>query len=1079
MSSEIKAPPHSTDGNPRQDPPNNRGFNITKWSIEHPYTIASFYLAMVLLAFIAIGFFMPKRMMPYVESPLVGIVTMQPGLSAEEMELYISKPIEERMVDIRGVRYIRSTSQEGLSMVSLEFDYGEDMQRVETEVQALMTVVQADLPTTGANLKPAWVLLIDPLNLPVISYNLTAPSWDPVRLREFADNEVVNRLKTVHNVWSVFAFGGYKRQLQIILDRNKLAAFGYSILDVKDALDKQNIAKPAGRLTHSDSETIVRINALASDEKQVENFPIGSVGDRVIYIKDVGNVVDTFWERRSAYHFIDHGKIKPGIEVSVIQEPDASSPWVIEGVEKVVKQIEHEYPGVKFEASYDNSHFVDILMDNMIHELIAAIIMTGVAVLLFLGNWRGTMISMITIPISLAMAVLCLIPLGMTLDSSTLIGLLLSIGRLVDDSIIDIHSIERHLRMGKDPKTATIDGITEVRLAVAASTIVLVLALAPLLVCGGIVEQMFVGLVWPIIFGLLASFLVSLTLTAVLAEKFLKTKPANPDESDEHWLERKVRVLALDPFDRLLTSLEKWYENCIRWLLKHRFVNMARILSTVMIGYFFFNFIGSEMMPLADIGQAYGVLEAEPGTSFERTEKIVTSVEKIMARYPEVERVSTEIGADPGGTYFNGYNVRDANWATFMVTLKDKDDRKKNMWQVIDSIQEESLRTIPGIRRFQIKEMGSDVMASSQAPISILVTGKNMEVLDKVSKQVKEIAKNTFGMHQVATDWGLNKPEAQIVVDRRRAQEVGLTPSQVADQAYYSITGALTEEYLRLPNERQRTIQLRYDEPQRRDPQDLLLMMITTPDGKQIPLSTIADVKYRRSPNLINHDQMRRAITVMGFYRMNEPPSMELAMEVMMNSMAKLNWPPGYGMEMRGDMTQMMDSFGRLFIGLQLALLFIFLVLVAQFRGFLQPMQMIFSLPLELSGVFFALWLAHQTFSSVSIMAIIVVTGMDVTTAILLIDHILRYRQQGMPRDEAIARACPERLRPILMTTTITIIVMIPVAFFPKTGIDAYSPLGTVVIGGLIVGTVLSLFDIPIMHAYIDDFVHMLQRKKS
>lgn len=1051
------------------------GFNISRWSIEHPYTIASFYLTMILLAFIAIGFFMPKRMMPYVESPMVGIVTMQPGLPAEEMELYISKPIEERMVDIKGVRYIRSTSQEGLSMVSLEFSYGQDMQRVLTEVQALMTVVQADLPTTGANLKPAWVLLIDPLNLPVISYNLTAQDWDPVRLREFADNEVVNRLKKVDNVWSVFAFGGYKRQLQVILDRNKLAAFGFSIIDVKEALDKQNVAKPAGRLTFTNQETIVRVDALAEDEKQVENFPIGSKADRVVYIKDVGKVVDTYWERRSAYHFLDHGKLKQGIEVSVLQEPSASSPWVIDGVTKVVKQLEKDFPGVKFETSYDNSHFVDILMDNMIHELVAAVLMTGIAVLLFLGNWRGTMISMITIPISLAMAVLMLIPMGMSLNSSTLIGLLLSIGRLVDDSIIDIHSIERHLRMGKDPKTATIDGITEVRLAVAASTLVLVLALTPLLVCGGIVEQMFVGLVWPIIFGLLASFLVSLTLTAVLAEKFLRQR----DLSQEKILEKKLRTFVLDPFDRFLSGIENWYGDCIKWMLKHRFANMARILATVMIGFTFYNFIGSEMMPLADIGQAYGVLEASPGTSFDETEKIVTGVEKIMAKYPEIEKVSTEIGFDPGGTYFNGYNIRDANWATFMVTLSDKDKRTKTMWDIIDSVQEEAIETIPGIRRFQIKEMGSDVMASSQAPISLLVTGKNMEILDKLSKQVEEIAKNTFGMHQVATDWGLTKPEAKIVIDRRRAQEVGLTPKQVAEQAYYSITGALTDEYFRLPNERQRTIQLRYDEPQRRDPEDLLLMTVTTPEGKQVPLSTIADIEYKKSPNLINHDQMRRAITVMGFYRMGEPPSMDLAMEVMMKAMSKLNWPTGYGLEMRGDMTQMMDSFGRLFIGLGLAILFIFLILVAQFKGFLQPLQMVFSLPLELSGVFLALWLAHQTFSSVSIMAIIVVTGMDVTTAILLIDHILRYRSEGMPRDEAIAKACPERLRPILMTTVITIIVMAPVAFAPKTGIDAYQPLGTVVIGGLIVGTILSVFDIPIMHSYIDDLVIWLKRKRA
>ncbi|MCA9802795.1 MAG: efflux RND transporter permease subunit [Cyanobacteria bacterium HKST-UBA02] len=1048
-----------------------RGFNISRWSIEHPYTIAAFYMAMIILAFIAIGKFMPKRMMPYVESPMVGIVTAQPGLSADEMELYISKPIEERMVDIRGVRYIRSTSQEGLSIVSLEFPYGNDMQRTITEVQALMTVVQADLPSTGANLKPSWVLLIDPLNLPVISYNLTAPGWDAVRLREFADNEVVNRLKTVDDVWSAFAFGGYKRQLQVVLDRNKLAAYGYSILDVKNALDRQNIAKPAGRLTRSEDETIVRIDSLASDEKQVESFPIGSVDDKVIYIRDVGKVVDTFWERRAAYHFLDHGKIKNGIEVSVIQEPSASSPWVIAGCQKVIAQLEKDYPGVKFERSYDNSHFVDILMDNMVEELLSAIAMTGIAVLLFLGNWRGTLISMITIPISLCMAVLCLIPLGMTLNSSTLIGLLLSIGRLVDDSIIDIHSIERHLRMGKDPKTATIDGITEVRLAVAASTLVLVLALAPLLVCGGIVQQMFVGLVWPIIFGLLSSFLVSLTLTAVLAEKFLKAREENPDS--------KFHRAVLAPFDGFLEKIEIWYGNCIAWMLEHRFVNMARIFATVIIGLTFYNFIGSEMMPLADIGQAYAVMEADPGTSFEETEKIVTGVEKIMAKYPEIERVSTEIGFDPGGTYFNGYNMRDANWATFMLTLKDKDRRQKTIWDVIDAVQEESLKTIPGIRRFQIKEMGSDVMASSQAPISIMVTGKDMNVLDGLSKQVADIARNTRGMHQVFTDWGLEKPEAKIVVDRRRAQEVGLSPSQIADQAYYSLTGALTEEFFRLPNQRQRTILLRYDEPQRRDIEDLLLMNVTTAEGKQVPLSTVASIKQERSPNLINHDQMRRAVTVMGFYRMGEPPSMDLTMDVMMKSMAKLNWPPGYGIEMRGDMTQMMDAFGRLFVGLGLAVLFIFLVLVAQFRGFLQPLQMIFSLPLELSGVFAALFLAHQTFSSVSIMAIIVVTGMDVTTAILLIDHILRYRKAGMSRNEAIIKACPERLRPILMTTTITIIVMAPVAFAPKTGIDAYSPLGTVVVGGLIVGTVLSLFDIPIMHAYVDDLIRFIDAKRG
>jgi HAE1 family hydrophobic/amphiphilic exporter-1 len=482
------------------------------------------------------------------------------------------------------------------------------------------------------------------------------------------------------------------------------------------------------------------------------------------------------------------------------------------------------------------------------------------------------------------------------------------------------------------------------------------------------------------------------------------------------------------------------------------------------------------MMPLADVGQAYGLLEVQPGLSFEQTEKITHDVEQIMSKQPEIKHVSAEMGWDPGGTYFNGYNMPSVNYATFMITLTDKDERKRDIWQIIDAVQLQAIRDIPGIRRLQIKEMGSDVMASSQAPISILITGPDENVLSKLAEQVAEIARKTHGLHQVATDWAMTKPDWEIRVDSRRAQEIGMTPWQVAEQGYFAMSGAIANEYYRLPNLRQRTVYIRYDEPQRRNQQDLSLMTVTSPDGKQVPLNTVAHLEHRLAPNIINHDQHRRAITVMGYYRKGEPPSMDVTMDVMMKAMSKMNWPPGYTIEMRGDMTQMMDAFGRLLGGLQLAILFIFLVLVAQFKGFLQPLQMIFSLPLELSGVFIALWLAHQAFSSVSIMAVIILTGMDITTAILLIDQILRLREAGMPRDEAIIKACPIRLRPILMTSVITVVVMLPVSIAPKTGMDAYSPLGTVVVGGLIVGTILSLLDIPIMHAYIDDLLIWLNK---
>ena len=1054
------------------------GFNVSSWAIAHPYVVLAFYVGVVALALFAVfGGVMSRRMMPYVESPLVGIVTMQPGLSAQEMETYISKPIEERMTDIRGARYIRSTSQDGLSTVSLEFPYGTNMQRATTDVQSVMNSAQADLPQTGANLKPSWVLPIDPLNIPILALSLTGDTdkgWTPVALRSFAENQAVTVLKQVPEVQSVEVYGGAKRQLRVVVDRDKLAAFGYSILDVRDVIDKNSVAKPAGTITSGPNESIVRVAGLAQDAQTVENYPLGAKNGQVVSLKDVATVTDDVREQRSGYHFAFNdgsrhngveGLNNDAVEVAVIQNPASGSPPVIAGVMAQVRKLEADHPGLHFRVAYDNAHFVNILFHNTGEELLAAILLCGLVVLLFLGNGRGTLISMITIPVSMAMAILLMVPFGFSLNSSTLIGLLISIGRLVDDSVIDIHAVERHLKMGKDPRAATVDGITEVRLAVAASTLMLVIALTPLLFCGGITQLMFVGLVYPIIFGLLASFLVSLTLTAVLASKLLR-----PHETAR-------RPNALD-------RLDDGYRRLVLTLLCNKFSVIGAAVCTVVIGFGFYNFLGSEMMPLADVGQGYGVLEMAPGASYRQTEAAAASFEKILLRYPEVKKVSTEIGSEPGGTYFTGYAMNQVNTATLMMTLSDKDERSRTIWQVIDAAQAQALKTIPNIRRLQIKEMGSDVMATSAAPVQILVTGPDLNILSKLASQVAHIARNTPGAYQVSTSWATEKPSYKLDVDPRRAAELGLSPSDVADQAYYAMGGGLTSEFYRLPNVRQDTIDVRYKQSQRRSPYDLLQMSVTAPtkDGNsvQVPLKTLATLTPQMAPTVIEHDGLQRTVSVLAYYRKGGPPSMDLAMAIITKASSQLNFPPGYSLQMRGDMTQMMDSFARLLRGLELSVLLIFLVLVAQFRGILPPFQMVLSIPLELSGVFFGLWLAHQAFSSVSIMAVIVLTGMDITTAILLIDQIMRRRREHpeMPRNEAVALACRDRLRPILMTSLITIITMIPVALAPKTGMDAYQPLGTVIVAGLTVGTLLSLLVIPVMHIAVDDIGLWLQRRR-
>lgn len=1090
---------------------------IHKWSIEHPYAVIAFYVAMLALAWLSISH-MPRRFAPYVESPMVGIVTMMPGLSAQEMELYISKPIEEQLINVKGVRYVRSTSQDGFSIVTLEFPYGTNMQRAQTDIQSLMNVVQSSLPSTGANLKPSWVIPIDPLNLPVLTLSVhgdPAQGWDMAKVREFADNSVVRRLKTVQDVYAVVPYGGYRRQLQVIIDRDKLAAFGLSILEVRNAIDRANVSATGGTVTQGEQEAIVRVDSRAASAQDVLNYPIATAGSapspstpssgmgmggaaapvaqpratsptapRVIYVRDVARVEDSVWEKRSGYRFLDNttGESKESIEVSVIQNPGASSALVVPAVMKVIQQLESENPGLKFETAYDNAHFVDILFDNVWHELAIAIGLTALALLFFLGEWRGTLIAMVTLPTSLAMAVLFMVPLGMSFNSGTLIGLLLSIGRLVDDSIIDIHAVERHIRMGKTPKQATIDGIAEVRVAVIASTLMIVLALAPLLFSGGIVGLMFIELVWPLIFGLLASMLVSFTLTALLCAHLLR-----PEETRDQ--ERKHPVLGLmyklvDPFQRWLTRLEEGYGRTITWLLKHRFVNFTRVLVTLIIGFTFYYFLGSEMMPLADTGQASGFLEMHPGTSYAGTERAVKQLEDIIRKHPEVEKASIELGAESmfetWSPLFTGYQMPAVNGAAMMLTFSDKDRRKNDIFKVMDAIHREALQTIPGIRRFQIKEMGSDVMATSAAPIHVNIYGPDLNELDRIGGEVLQVSQKMPELFQPARTWSMGVPDYRIEVDLQRAQEVGLSPDQIAQQAYYAMRGGLTNEYYRLPGVRQNTILVRYEKEER----NLDSLYVTAPDGRQIPLKSISQIVPRSAPTAIEHDGLRRVIGVTGYYRIGSLPSMDVVMNLVANAyggnkklgIAPVNFPPGYGMEMRGDMTQMMDSFRRLVAGLGLSLAMMYLVLVIQFRGFLQPLQMLASLPLELAGVFVALFIAHQSFSTVSILGIIVLTGMDITTAVLMIDLIMKYRDDGVPRDLAIRRACPDRLRPILMTAGITLLVMLPVAIAPKTGLDAYQPLATAVVGGLIVGTILSLFDIPIMHTYVDDFVVWLNR---
>jgi HAE1 family hydrophobic/amphiphilic exporter-1 len=1038
---------------------------ITAWAVEHPRAVLAACGAILLAALcVVFGNVMPRRMMPYVESTSLAAVTEIPGMPAPDVEVNVSNVLEKSLSDVPGHKRLSSTSSDGLSVVTIDFPYGADMTRARLDVQSALDAARVGLPPAAGGCVPRLVP-VDPLNVPVLTVAMVGSpqaGWTPEALRRFAEDEVTVALRRIPHVATVEVLGARRDRLKATVDPARLAASGYSLPDVRHAVDRYDGSPSAAGVMGETEE------ARYLSPKTIGDLPIGTKRGRATLVRDVADVAEEMEPQRSGFHFVDNTR-QPGrivglhgdaVGLAVFQDSTASSSAVIAAIRARLDALAADQPGLSFHVAYDNSRFVNRLFTNTAEELIVAVLLCGLVVLLALGDRRAALISVAAIPVSVSAAILAMAPFGFSLNSSTLIGLILSIGRLVDDPVIDLHAIRRHLGMGKSAHDAVVDGITEVRRPVAAATLILALALVPLLVCGGITQAMFAGLAYPILFGLPMSYLVSLTLTAVLAKRALEKAGAAPLAAPESGL--------LAGVSRRLDRLDAAYHRVTLLLLRRRFAVVCAAVCAIIVGTGFYRLIGSEMMPLADIGQAYAMLQVQPGGGYARTERATVALERILLRHPEVERVSTEIGAQPGTAAITGYSANGPDTSCMMLTLKDRDERGEDVWQIVDRVRDEAADIGVPVACLHFKEMGCDVMASSEAPVEILVTGPDEHVLSRLAAQVADVARRTPGAYQVGTSWSVTKPAYRLDVDARRAAAVGLSPADVAAQAGAATGGRIGGRSYGSGGSGVAHVEV---DPPRPDPAgDLLATTVATPAGQTVPLRSIASLRPVLEPPLIEHEDRKRAITVMAFYRKGGPPSMDLTMAILSRASSELNFPPGYTLEMRGDMTEMSDSFARLLKGLALASAMILFALILQFRGVLAPLQIILNVPLELTGAFAGLYLAHQSFSSVSVMAVIVLTGMDLTTAILLVDQIARRRADPrLTREEAVALACRDRLRPVLMTSLITIVTMAPVAILPRTGLDAYQPLGTVIVCGLAAGTVMSLFVIPVVHTLVDD----------
>ena len=1063
---------------------------FARWSVKNPLIVT-----ILTITFVGIGiysfFTLPVEMQPYVESPVVGIITRYPGVSAEDMETYITRPIEQRMGLLDDVRWIRSTSQEGRSEVAVEFNYGTDMKKNLVTVQTLVNQLINELPIDRANTTMPRVVHIDAQNMPILDLNISRKGWDEVRLREFVENELRDRFESLPGVQSAIPFGGKRREVQIVVDRNKLAAYRFSILQIKEAVDKTNYSRSGGRVTARGQEFLVRTDERIRDPAELLSVPIGRFQDRLVYLKDVAKVIDTFAEVRSAYHF--NGK--PGILLTIVKQPWMGDPQVTEPALKLAKEFEREYPGLKIDVAFNRTETIELFIRGGVWELFLAVVATTLVITIFLQKLSFIAMAALTIPLATIFGLTFFKPFGLTINTPTLMGLTFVIGRLVDDAIVILDVVARHRAMGKDPVAATLDGMEEIKIPLVAAPISFVIVLFPMNVLGGAMGAGFYGMTMPMILANIGSLILAFTFNPML---LVKTFEWFGEWEERSWINRAINK-GLTPVTWLINAMEMAYRQTLRWSLDHRLVVVGIAASSLYLALTVFPLLGWEMMPFQDTGIAAGEMEAWSGTSSEETEKMVSQLEKILLKQPEILKVSTMIGQEPvQGTFFTGYGVRTINKANFKITLTEKGQRVclfyerwldpltgacsrktgRSIWEILDKAQREAMTTVPGIRSLWLMEMGATPVNSARAPVEIVFQGPDLKATFDLAREGERIAQRTPGVYQPTTSASYDQPQYFIRVKKRRAHELGLTVRDITVQAYYALNGGKTAEFFKPPGgQRHSRILIRYRKDQRLTLEDLEQALITAPGGRQIPLKAVADVERRLGADIVSKQGLRYAVSVVGQYR--DLGLKEATMGVIMGSRMSLNLPKGYTVGPKGLMLEMMDNLDRLNNGLTIALFILFLVLMVQMRSVSNAIVVMMAAPLELVGAFGLLYIRGFSYSPPVLWGLTIATVIVMATSIYLVDKIEHERAQGKSRREAILIAGPIRLRPIIMTAGTTAAAFLPPMFAPPAGMDRFMPIATAMVGAIATSTVLTLIVVPVVYDIFEDVKEFFRKLYS
>lgn len=1019
---------------------------ISNISIKRPVLASVMSLAILLFGIISF-LLLPVREYPDVDPPVISVVTLYRGASPNVIETEITNILEEQFATLEGVKTLTSSSREEGSVITIEFELGRDVDEAANDVRDRVSRIRGTLPQ---EIEDPVISKVDANAQPIFWIALTSKQHSTLELSDIADRVLKERIQRLPGVGSVFIGGERRYAMRIWLDPLRMAAHGLSAQDIEMAVRNENAEIPGGRVEGEQREFAVRTRGELAKPEEFGAIIISQKDNNVVRLRDVAEVTVGAEDDRSAARY--NGD--PTVGLGIIKQSKASTIDVAAEIRNALPELQKQIPnGMRLDIAYDSSTFIEESISEVQETLIIAVILVILVVLAFLKSFRATIIPTVAIPISILGAFAVVYFSGFTINILTLLALVLAIGLVVDDAIVVLENIYRHMEMGKSRWQAAIDGSKEIGFAVIATTISLVAVFVPLAFLTGTVGRLFNEFGVTVAVAVLISGFVALTLAPMLSSKILK--PLH--HTGNNWASRS--------FDAFFDWLNRVYEKILRGALHRRIITVVCAVILLVVGVFLFRMVPGELVPTEDRGVGFGIVIAPEGATLDYTDKYVRQIEGILLARPELRGLFTATGLGFGGpgSVTNSF---------MFLNLKPRDEREKSQQEIIQELFPQ-LMGIPGVLAFVINppSLGADF---SSNPVEYVLEAETYEELAQATGMLMGEASKLGYFINMDSDLRLNKPQLDINIDRERASGLGVSVSDIGSTLETLLGGRTVTNFKR--GTKQYDVILQMKPEARSNPETIQNLYIRSSRGL-VQLANVVKINKTVAPKELNHyNRLRSAKFSAGL-----APGVTLGKALDdLDAIVEQKLPAGIKREYAGQSLEYKSSSSSLYFMFLLAIIFIYLVLAAQFESFVHPLTILLSVPLAVFGALLTLFIFGETLNIYSQIGLIMLVGLVTKNAILIVEFANQLRESGKALTEAVTEAAILRLRPILMTSFSTIFGILPIAIGLGAGGEARRPLGLAVVGGLLFSTFLTLVVVPVVYTLLapKNIVHEEYRKE-